>query len=54
MGTHPIFESDFDCLTDFEIGHKGDNNLSRAFHVIGHSSRDESANDWQELARVGK
>jgi len=18
MGTHPIFESDFDCLTDFE------------------------------------
>merc|ERR1711892_889517 len=19
MGTHPIFESDFDCLTDFEI-----------------------------------
>jgi len=24
MGTHPIFESDFDCLTDFEIGNKGD------------------------------
>merc|ERR1712131_270187 len=20
MGTHPIFESDFDCLTDFEFG----------------------------------
>jgi len=20
MGTHPIFESDFDCLTDDEIG----------------------------------
>merc|ERR1711990_567019 len=20
MGTHPIFESDFDCLTDFKIG----------------------------------
>jgi len=20
MGTHPIFESDFDCLTDSEIG----------------------------------
>merc|ERR1712212_530644 len=20
MGTHPIFESDFDCLTDFQIG----------------------------------
>jgi len=20
MGTHPIFESDFDCLTEFEIG----------------------------------
>jgi len=19
MGTHPIFESDFDCLTEFEI-----------------------------------
>jgi len=19
MGTHPIFESDFDCLTDFKI-----------------------------------
>merc|ERR1712131_388797 len=22
MGTHPIFESDFDCLTDFEFGNK--------------------------------
>jgi len=20
MGTHPIFESDFDCLTDYENG----------------------------------
>jgi len=20
MGTHPIFESDFDCLTDFDHG----------------------------------
>jgi len=20
MGTHPIFESDFDCLTDFKNG----------------------------------
>jgi len=20
MGTHPIFESDFDCLTDVKIG----------------------------------
>jgi len=20
MGTHPIFESDFDCLTEFRIG----------------------------------
>jgi len=20
MGTHPIFESDFDCLTDLETG----------------------------------
>jgi len=19
MGTHPIFESDFDCLTEFEV-----------------------------------
>merc|ERR1712227_201745 len=23
MGTHPIFESDFDCLTEFEIGEYG-------------------------------
>merc|ERR1711971_627403 len=22
MGTHPIFESDFDCLTDLQIGQK--------------------------------
>jgi len=22
MGTHPIFESDFDCLTEFEIGER--------------------------------
>jgi len=21
MGTHPIFESDFDCLTDADSGH---------------------------------
>merc|ERR1712048_296135 len=23
MGTHPIFESDFDCLTDFKMGRDG-------------------------------
>jgi len=22
MGTHPIFESDFDCLTDFQRNYK--------------------------------
>jgi len=24
MGTHPIFESDFDCLTEGEIGLRND------------------------------
>jgi len=24
MGTHPIFESDFDCLTDLSEGFKGE------------------------------
>merc|ERR1712176_1385402 len=29
MGTHPIFESDFDCLTDFEFG-----SICQRSHVI--------------------
>jgi len=26
MGTHPIFESDFDCLTEYELGSVGSEN----------------------------
>jgi len=33
MGTHPIFESDFDCLTELKNG------VSRA--KIGHPGHDE-------------
>merc|ERR1711935_1018684 len=28
MGTHPIFESDFDCLTDFDFGNRINSRLS--------------------------
>jgi len=30
MGTHPIFESDFDCLTDAAVGSEKRNTKSQA------------------------
>jgi len=35
MGTHPIFESDFDCLTDNDNG-TGPNNAPGHAPPIGH------------------
>merc|ERR1711953_1497796 len=35
MGTHPIFESDFDCLTEIEIGLKHTFGMSTLVMVIG-------------------
>merc|ERR1712131_80310 len=29
MGTHPIFESDFDCLTDYSMGKEEKSDLDR-------------------------
>merc|ERR1711892_933183 len=41
MGTHPIFESDFDCLTDFE--------MEQSF-----ASPDEAVQYWRQLAAERK
>merc|ERR1712048_946351 len=35
MGTHPIFESDFDCLTDMKTGAFRDRVLRRIAHTRG-------------------
>jgi len=35
MGTHPIFESDFDCLTESKIGATRFTNLVRFVAEIG-------------------
>merc|ERR1739838_46974 len=32
MGTHPIFESDFDCLTEMEVDENEDNNHHKRSH----------------------
>jgi len=36
MGTHPIFESDFDCLTDI----KGDQNVRDSFEKLENCIKD--------------
>merc|ERR1712168_1021337 len=38
MGTHPIFESDFDCLTDMEVDENEDHQHKRPHSPIQESS----------------
>merc|ERR1711917_50977 len=45
MGTHPIFESDFDCLTDFEMVLE----CVRIKHVPNSVSERDLEDDWGDL-----
>merc|ERR1711970_370680 len=48
MGTHPIFESDFDCLTDFENARSSRHPSNRAPSTLGHSTSPKL--DWTTSA----
>jgi len=59
MGTHPIFESDFDCLTDFDMDRTSDGRKSQAgsrtedaFHVQNQNS-DEQQTDEEVAEKKG-
>jgi len=43
MGTHPIFESDFDCLTVVDFGEMGDEDGALRLVVLGHAGVGKSS-----------
>jgi len=59
MGTHPIFESDFDCLTDNEIGilaRSGCDGLwprqQKSPTAGGNGDRDATINDFRRYTKT--
>merc|ERR1712189_55442 len=52
MGTHPIFESDFDCLTDMEVDENEDNQHKRPHSPETQESSCKRARYENELERM--
>merc|ERR1712131_177408 len=50
MGTHPIFESDFDCLTDWHIGYSLGTTENDRFQT-NWSQTDSKTNFWRVSRR---
>merc|ERR1712130_127457 len=54
MGTHPIFESDFDCLTDFvKNGFRGDNERRNRPQTQKSGKRIKSGREKQKIFQAG-
>merc|ERR1712110_222427 len=53
MGTHPIFESDFDCLTDSKISKMGKEKIHINIVVIGHVDSGKSTTTGHLIYKCG-
>merc|ERR1739848_822381 len=51
MGTHPIFESDFDCLTELGMSKNDDDFSVEEFRKKIHNHLDKSQEKVQEISR---
>jgi len=52
MGTHPIFESDFDCLTEYINRMSNQTTLQKAIEIVTKATEEDKNGNFEEALKV--